>query len=1237
MKNNIFTRDSNNFDFSRLKLIGYYQSASQKLNPESIYIDQACELARLLGDSFSASECLSSLDSSFYSDIINSVLIFKNYHGHLFAYLPTTGTARISDVEFNKDAITNVPTEYKMYFSPGEPFVGIGYHRNNVQTQKATGVTKVTLDIIRIVRKDGLLHYEVSYSGILCYIRLFPFQVEMIERGSIPKQIACVYLGLDDYGNPKLSQDRNALIYDLYEEDTVHTFSYVKTEIDYHCDARAEYHVMRDVYGLKHRLYAQLTEKQKVPGARVDVYVRGINNKNKTLILSLFNPKLDRLEKVFYSADKVFEEIDEIDNKEQFFDCYFITEAKHTPKLQKDLVGQYNGGSNLWLFTYMNILDTIVIGTCIRKHQIEELAIVCQIMIKLQGWMVEGSTFLDLFGEETKSTTITKSTAQIQKFNRLLLAIDVTRKGEQNKYINDIVTSIQKSGRIAIRREERMEVMIDILRIYPEYFTQDIEDTCELIKALLSLKDGIGDFEIEFLASRLEYYIEADVRKMRSGPMRSNEIDTTQTILIKEVLALLCMKVMIHTSEKYTNDLDARACKARFFRFLSFVCSDDMQPIMIKAGIDALVGVIDTSNIFTWENATNINPIALCNLTAQAIVLDCNTENDFYFMKSAGKTGIIRLDSTGFTIVPYKQCVNNFKMNSDFMENINVIHHLETLPIKLGTMLNISPLVMEQDAVKQYLLWRAITKHPKNLNQGRELLTPQIGDKVRVCVKEQNQSDKLKYMLFVSVVDKRFSSVDGILTPKDITSKWVEDTRKLFEVGQTFYAEVCNITSNGKYQFCIRKDVEKYATTVSRVEDDVKHIVEENCVSVNDLPMLSKSFVQELILLVDMRIRKESNPKHRLTLIGYAYCLSALASDPKSYYYDFLLKYYAAIDKFISNDYQDIEIKFNDTINSKFPNVVNKRRLVELLSYTNNQETDGLLALQKLSEEEAENDAGKLAAMLMAYIYATRAGFSSVTIDGIKNEINKYIGNSDKLDLSALDTEHEVPKDTEEIGSDEELVDTENNSGADKDLSSDISKELPEIDDTTFEFPETLEDKKTSKVLLPLKLHFLDDGNLVVTEDSIKSESNKAIVDISLPTYALDGVVLLISNEGGISKIKAQDIANCQLQTKIECKINPYIISNHFVVPTDCVVGTILNTVNGKFVEIHQTESIPANSLSTPVFKRDESFAVVSQQPFILPNNCEIPGLEHYFEKCIASKDISEEIILGMQSYGVFI
>ena len=80
-----------------------------------------------------------------------------------------------------------------------------------------------------------------------------------------------------------------------------------------------------------------------------------------------------------------------------------------------------------------------------------------------------------------------------------------------------------------------------------------------------------------------------------------------------------------------------------------------MQSTILDAAINALVGILNDKDIFTWENITHINSIQLCNLTANAVVLDCNLENDYYY--NSGKSGILSLDPTGFTIVPYKQCI----------------------------------------------------------------------------------------------------------------------------------------------------------------------------------------------------------------------------------------------------------------------------------------------------------------------------------------------------------------------------------------------------------------------------------------------------------------------------------------------------------------------------------------------------------------------------------------------------
>ncbi len=1223
-KNSIY--DNENIDFSKLKLIGYYKSDSTHMHPESVHVIEAQELSTLLGATISAPESMATLDDVLRHDIEKAVLILKNYSGHLFAYLHTTGLARITDVRYNRNTITFMPAEYKHYFTPGEPLMAVQPEETQALSTKPKGLTKVILDNLGIVRKDDFLHFKVIYGGQFCFVRLLPFQVSLYDHYANKKQIACVYLGLDENGAPHLVQDRDDLVDELYEGDTVQTFTYLKTEVDYKAQEGTEYHLVRDAYGLKHRLYAHLSDEQKVIGTQLDLYVRGINAKNKTLVLSIYRPELDRMEKNWYSADRVFGEIGENVNKELYFDCYINENQKNITKLQHDLIGQYNGKSNLWLFSYMNLLDSHIIGSCISQHHIEDLANICQIMIKLQEWMVEGSTFLDLFGDETKDTTITKSSCQIQKYHRLLLAIDVVRSGNQNKYIGDIVTSIHKSGRIAIRREERVEVMINILRIYPEYFSQDLGATCELIHALLSLDEGISHFEMGFITNRLTHYIETNVRKMRASAIRSNEIDTSQTLLIKEVLAMLCMKIMIHTSEKYSNELEARASKARFFRLLSFICADDMKSTMLKAGIDSLVGVMDSSNIFTWNHAANINTIELCNLTANAPVLDCNTENDFYYMKSVGKTGIVRLDSTGFTIVPYKQCITNFKKNSEFMNEIKVIHHLETLPIKLGTMHTIAPLTMEHDAVKQFILWRAIAKHPEDLIENVDLPNPQVGNRVRVCVKEQAQSDKLKYMIFVSVIDPRFNSVEGVLMPKGISGKWIADARKLFNEGEVFYAEVIDITDNGKYQFSIRKDVDRYATAKSSVDEDVRCIVVNSQV-ISDLSMLPSTFIQELILLIDLSIRREDDQMKKLTLIGYAYCLSALASDPKSYYYDFLLRYYASIDKFLSNEHQDVEISFHDTIDSHFSTIVKKRRLIELLSYASNQDAKGLQTLRVLAEDNPGSDTAKLASTLMAYIYATKAELSNITIDCIKDEISHYVDDSDKLDLVTLSSESTDKSEGIEICDEETHVEPESNSSPNETMH---DKTVTE-NQTTQEAPNTLSSPKD------LRLYILNNNSIVVDEYSQTSKQINAAMEIIIPAYANNGIVILANNDGGVCKLASQDFAHIPLGERIDSNLNPYKISNYFVIPNDCIFGSILFSGTEKYVKLYRTTDMPACNYIQPTFIKEDKIEVLRHQPFILPSDCDINGLTAYLGRCVTCREIPEQIVEQLISYNVFI
>lgn len=1206
-----------NTEFSTVKLIGYYEKPLNTLISEVEYSKEAKIMSKLLDKSFNSIECIKTIDSDYRAKLMNSELIFKNTQGKLLAFYAPEGAVIFSDVKYNANIIKMPSREFQYYFTPGEPFIPSKTSVGQVEGKRE--VTKVKANVIDIIMIESLYYYKLSYAGCTCYVKLLPFELQILKNIKLRKTLDCVYLGLDNDGNPKLVQDRESYIDDLYEEDTVQTFTYVNTTYEYHGDETKEFHWVRDSYGLKHRLYGELSEEQKVFRSKLELYIKKINPRTKKLSLTVYNPNLDRLGKEWYSANRIFSEIEERDNKEQYFDLFFSKGYKLDSKLEKDLVSQYNERSNLWLFTYLNILDNELIGYFIRKHKIEELAIVSQIMIKLQEWMVEKSAFLDLFSESTKNDTITKSTTQIQKYQRIILAIDIVRKGEQYKYINDIVNSIKTSGRIAIRREERIEVLLYILKICPEYIIQDIESTSHLIQAFLEIEEGVNKYFIDNIISLLNYYIKYNTKKIRKTSVRSNDIDTSQILLIKEILSLLGFKILIYNNEMYLNEIQCREAKARFFRFLSFICIESMQSIVLKAAIDSLVGILNDSEIFTWDNLTNINVISLTSIIANAAVLDCNLGNDYYF--NSGKSGFLSLDPTGFTIVPYKQCIATQLPLTTSLEGINVIHNIETLPLKLGSMYNFKSIITTDNPIEQYLIWNAITTDTSKLAKANKP-KPRNGDVVKIMIKEQNQNDNLKNMVFVTVIDNRYQSVEGVLLAKQISSKWIEDARKIFNPGNVFYATVCS--DNEKYNFSIKEEVDKYSTIASSATDDARNIVLNKSTNTinNQLP---KGFIQELILLVDMRIRKETDTQSKLTLIGYAYCLSALVGDPKSYYYDFMLRYFACIEKFVTGSYPEISIPLSSNIGKYFKGLSSKIHLIELLSLTESTTEEGLQSLSSLAANERNNDVGKIASMLITYLYAQKANLSYSSLNAIKTEINTFIGNSENLDLTALDSSngdnHEDNVDTDDVVEIDETSNIIDSLGASSDCVNNKDIELDENNTCVNSF-------------VPIKLNILDNSSVVVNEAIKNINYDTCVLEIFIKDYAKKGFLLIVNNQGWICKIPVISIVESGYGTQTDKCINPYKMSNHFVVPYDCIIGLIVTTDTGKYIELWNTSEIPSSKLDDIEYKKSRFEKFQRHQAFILPAN---NAMNEYCNNSIKDDMISQDIKEIFESYGVFI
>ena len=172
--------------------------------------------------------------------------------------------------------------------------------------------TIVELKVKDYKYQEGFHYYQVDYNGSPCLVKMMPNDAVMYdEHGRGKKTIICRDMGPDDNGQPFLVEDKGSLIEELYEEDTVQTFTYCYSNTT---NEELEYHVVKDEYGLTHRYYGRLHIQHKNQFSKIDFYIKGIHPKSKTLILTIEAPTIERKVNEWYDADSILGEIKENDN-----------------------------------------------------------------------------------------------------------------------------------------------------------------------------------------------------------------------------------------------------------------------------------------------------------------------------------------------------------------------------------------------------------------------------------------------------------------------------------------------------------------------------------------------------------------------------------------------------------------------------------------------------------------------------------------------------------------------------------------------------------------------------------------------------------------------------------------------------------------------------------------------------------------------------------------------------------
>lgn len=141
-----------------LRLLGYYNEEGQEMSEETIYPQEAEELASLLDITFANIDDINQ-DEGFSDALKSGVFVMRDRESHLYAYWPQKKIARISNVSYNRDVITILPLEYKSWFTPGEGLVI--YQKNSSNPNEVYP----TLDFFQYLKRRDCIGKKVILSS----------------------------------------------------------------------------------------------------------------------------------------------------------------------------------------------------------------------------------------------------------------------------------------------------------------------------------------------------------------------------------------------------------------------------------------------------------------------------------------------------------------------------------------------------------------------------------------------------------------------------------------------------------------------------------------------------------------------------------------------------------------------------------------------------------------------------------------------------------------------------------------------------------------------------------------------------------------------------------------------------------------------------------------------------------------------------------------------------------------
>ena len=982
---------------------------------------------------------------------------------------------------------------------------------NKVYTFKVIGV--------RVI--NGKSYYHLDANGTSIIIPMLQYQLQYIGTKYFPTQLKCCYLGVDRDGKYRFTQDRKSIIDEVYEEDTICPFSYKEARIGTNGE---EYHIVTDEYFLKHILYGDIPFKDQIPGKEFLCYIKRIDPNGK-LKLALADENKEK--QGWNSAELILESIGYEEHIDEVFKTFINDKelVKQNSDL-KELCKQYDECNNLWIFSYHNFLERYIHDLS-ESGDTEKTTLFCNLLIALQERLIDDELFLSSFKEEKQEEIKTKAKTAIRRIQILEEISSMINQGKDDDWIRQTYNSLHQEDRDKSIDEHLIKLFVRFLYMNVDYVINNIDLVLDLAR-LFSENTEIVAYHRRVLIAALKHCIKNNISQLTELSFKGSTEDIiTKKFIIRDILKILVAIICIQDSSEEDAALAKRFVKAQFYRILCLVTPEGQRSIPLRAGYQAILGLLNDETIFCWANVKDFDIDGQVALIENCSEFEANLENNFGVQ--CRKQSHILFRPTGIMLLPsnsYRPIVTETLPDDE----LKAIYNDEDCYFGVCSMYNDPIWNLGENIGENLDTWMSLYRDRKYFDTSNN--TPSIGDTILVRTKLRYKS-----MLFNTIIDRNISR-DAAMMVSEISNKWV-DPDQLHEFGDLFYADVINIREDGGINISVKKYTEQFNNRGTSGISDLRSLYLKENTHAFPLKSGANKLVQEYIFLLDIDIKSEKNLTRKINKLSIATSILSLTKHIKSYYYDFLRRYYLALYNFSSDKEFDERFAINKKhldVAKYFPDINRKNAIYNLLQNIDNLSQEELKTLWEKAQENNTSD-GKLTALIVSLSLMKQNGASEESYLPLKSEIVELLQKPQMLDgtlgLSSLlsnGNEEEESAVTEEPAADYvDMVETE---------------EPVELDG--------------------LYLH--REGNAFIAYAEAIDES-----DIYITSFAECGKLLFCSANGQIITYHYDDI----LSRKVEVTVpEDMVIDNYFALPINALLVALYKKNENSYIKLMTSQSI---------------------------------------------------------------